>query len=139
MSLKDILQETRHGGAILLEDNAACISVLQAGYSPKLRSMNRTHRISVAALSEALELNLAQLADLLAKALNKASFLRLRDMIRVGYPPVNGKTKTRSPEPTVQKSQGASPAEERVAKESYARWRVCLEACAARQMSERAA
>ena len=38
-----------------MEDNTSCIAIIQAGYSPKLRSMPRTHRISVAALSEALE------------------------------------------------------------------------------------
>lgn len=41
----------------LLEDNQACIAVIQAGFSPKLRSMSRTHRTSIAALSEAVKLN----------------------------------------------------------------------------------
>lgn len=82
--------------AELLEDNTACICVLRSGYSAKLRSMPRTHRISVAALSEALmqrlfrithvETNL-QLADILTKSLNKTTFLRLRNMIGVDAPP----------------------------------------------------
>ena len=68
----------------------------QAGYSPKPRSMSRTHRISVAALAEAIEFNLiaiqhvetkVQLADLMTKALNKVTFFRLRYLIGVGTPP----------------------------------------------------
>eukprot|EP00435_Cladocopium_sp_Y103_P019517 s1470_g4.t1 len=70
----------------LREDNTACISVIQAGYSPKLRSMSRTHRISVAALSEALTTKVIdiehvesklQLADILTKALNRITFLQI--------------------------------------------------------------
>ena len=80
----------------LCEDNTACISVIQAGYSPKLRSMSRTHRISVAALSEAITTQVIdiehvesklQLADILTKALNRIIFLQLRNMIGVGNPP----------------------------------------------------
>ena len=83
----------------LREDYTACTSVLQAGYSPKLRSMSRTHRISVAALSEAFTTKVIDiehvesklhLADILIKDLNKNNktfFLQLRDMIGVSHPP----------------------------------------------------
>ena len=76
-----------------MEDNTSCIAIIQAGYSPKLRSMPRTHRISVAALSEALETNLIQirhvesklqLGDLLTKALNRQVFLDLRHGLGIG-------------------------------------------------------
>ena len=81
---------------LLMEDNSSCITILQAGYSPKLRSMSRTHRISVAALSEAITAKLIalthtstkdQLADLLTKALNRPLFLQLRCRIGISNPP----------------------------------------------------
>ena len=86
--LEEILKTTIE--TVVHEDNTATIQVIAAGYSPKLRSMNRTHRISVAALSEAVERNLIkvehieskqQLADLLTKALNKQVFLHLRNLV----------------------------------------------------------
>ena len=79
----------------LLEDNSSCIQIIRAGYSPKLRSMSKTHRISVAALAEAVEENLievshidtkAPLADIFTKALNRMIFLGLRE--RIGVCPV---------------------------------------------------
>ena len=86
--LEEILKTTIE--TVVHEDNTAAIQVIATGYSPKLRSMNRTHRISVAALSEAVERNLIkvehieskqQLADLLTKALNKQVFLHLRNLV----------------------------------------------------------
>ena len=89
------LLEKIHGVEIqtfLFEDNTSCITVIQSGYSPKLRSMNKTHRISVAALAEAVERKLVvvkhvstkeQLADLLTKALNRQTFLLLRSLVGV--------------------------------------------------------
>ena len=86
--LEEILKTTIE--TVVHEDNTATIQVIATGYSPKLRSMNRTHRISVAALSEAVERNLIkvehieskqQLADLLTKALNKQVFLHLRNLV----------------------------------------------------------
>jgi hypothetical protein len=40
--------------AQLAEDNSTCEQVLQRGYSPSLRHLARTHKISLAALSESL-------------------------------------------------------------------------------------
>ena len=82
--------------SVLMEDNSACITVLESGYSPKLRAMPRTHRISVAALSEAITNNLIsleyvesrnQLADILTKALNRVLFLELRTRLGIVPPP----------------------------------------------------
>ena len=82
--------------SLLMEDNYACITVLESGYSPKLISMPRTHRISVAALSEAISNNLIklqyvesrnQLADILTKALNRVLFLELRTRLGILPPP----------------------------------------------------
>jgi hypothetical protein len=76
----------------LMEDNSACVTILQTGYSPKLRAMSRTHRISIAALKEALDANhfiiiptptKDQLADIFTKALNKIQFLEMRSRIGV--------------------------------------------------------
>ena len=50
--LEEILQTEVE--SVVHEDNAGTIQVIAAGYSPKLRSMSRTHHISVAALSEAV-------------------------------------------------------------------------------------
>ena len=78
---------------VLCEDNSSCILILKSGYSPKLRSMSRTHKISVAALSEAITMNLIglkqtptsdQLADIFTKALNRAKFAELRLRIGIG-------------------------------------------------------
>ena len=52
----------------LLKDNSSCIQIIRAGYSPKLRSMSKTHRISVAALAEAVEENLIEVSHIDTKA-----------------------------------------------------------------------
>ena len=83
-------------GTLLHEDNQSDLLILKNGYSPKLRSLNRTHRISVAALSEILEDRLLQatltptkeqLADVFTKALSKSLFLELRARMGVRLPP----------------------------------------------------
>jgi hypothetical protein len=82
--------------AVLREDNNAVLVILQNGYSPKLRSLNRTHRISVAALSEALDQGLIkalhttskdQRADVFTKALGRTPFLEARNQILVTSKP----------------------------------------------------
>ena len=94
-SLLEMLWQT-HVATELMEDNSSCLLIIKTGFSPKLRSMNRTHRISVAALSEAVQANLIslvptssrdQLADIFTKALNKTTFVELRRRIGVGTPP----------------------------------------------------
>lgn len=83
-------------GTLLHEDNQSDLLILKNGYSPKLRSLNRTHRISVAALSEILEDRLLQatltptkeqLADVFTKALSKSLFLELRARMGARLPP----------------------------------------------------
>lgn len=85
----------------LMEDNSACATILRTGYSPKLRSMSRTHRISVAALKDSIDAkdfdiidtpSKDQLADILTKGLNRAPFLEMRE--RIGVAP----TKVRNTE-----------------------------------------
>ena len=39
---------------VIHEDNTACIAILHKGYSPKLRSLSKTHRINVASTCEAI-------------------------------------------------------------------------------------
>ena len=39
-------------GLVIHEDNTACIAIIQKGYSPKLRSLSKTHRINVASTCE---------------------------------------------------------------------------------------
>ena len=77
---------------VLMEDNTACATILHTGYSPKLRAMSRTRRISIAALKEALDANHVvmiptptkdQLADIFTKALNKVQFLDMHSRIDV--------------------------------------------------------
>lgn len=81
---------------ILQEDNSAVISILRSGYSPKLRSLNRTHRISVAALAEVFQQGLIEaeltptkerLGDIFTKPLGRMLFLAARDSIGVAAPP----------------------------------------------------
>ena len=53
---------------ILHEDNQACIHILRSGYSPKLKSMSRTHKLSIAGIHETindlgLELRFTESAD----------------------------------------------------------------------------
>ena len=61
--LNTVLQLRTHSEipTILREDNSAAITIMKNGYSPKLRSLNRTHKISVAALTEAIEQRLIKL------------------------------------------------------------------------------
>ena len=68
----------------------------KTGYSQKLRSLNRTHRISVAALSEAIARELCevvltstedQLADIFAEPLNRIKFLQARESIGISIKP----------------------------------------------------
>ena len=61
---------------ILHEDNQACIHILCSGYSPKLKSMNRTHKLSIAGIHETindlgLELWYTESADQLADLFTK--------------------------------------------------------------------
>ena len=81
---------------ILQEDDSAVSVILKTGYSPKLRSLNRTHRISVAALSDAIQQRLIQvrqtltedqLADIFTKAMPRLKFLSAREAIGVNDPP----------------------------------------------------
>jgi hypothetical protein len=78
---------------ILHEDNQACIHILKSGYSPKLKSMNRTHKLSIAAIHESirdlgLELRYTesgdQLADLFTKVLPRAKFVDAIQKLRIG-------------------------------------------------------
>ena len=73
---------------ILHEDNQACIHILKAGYSPKLKSMNRTHKLSIAAVSETIRslvlelryiVSAEQLADLFTKVLGCLQFFDTLD------------------------------------------------------------
>ena len=78
--------------AEVMEDNQSCILILKSGYSPKLRSLKRTHKISIAALSEAISsLGFAltytetekQKADIFTKVLARIKFLAARHQIGV--------------------------------------------------------
>lgn len=80
---------------IIHEDNMACIQILRAGYSARLKAMNRTHKLSIAAISETindlgLELRYTesseQLADVFTKALAKVKFLAALQKLRIGTP-----------------------------------------------------
>ena len=80
----------------LREDNSADIMILQNGYSPKLKSLNRTHKISVAALAEAVDQGLIlavqtptkeQKGDIFTKALSRPQFLEARSQILVTSKP----------------------------------------------------
>ena len=89
-----ILKETVQ--TVLQEDNQAVLVILRTGYSQKLRALNRTHKISVAALSDAIQArditptstpSEDQLADIFAKAMVRPSFLAMRKRIGVDLPP----------------------------------------------------
>ena len=76
----------------LREDNSAVMTILQNGFSPKLKSLNRTHKISVAALAEAVNLGLIaaaytptkeQKGDIFTKALGRVLFTEARSQILV--------------------------------------------------------
>ena len=76
----------------LCEDNSAAIMILRTGFSTKLRHMNRTHRISIAGLSELIETKEItliptktedQLADIATKPLCRAKFLHARKQLQV--------------------------------------------------------
>ena len=63
---------------IIMEDNQACIKILRKGYSDKMRSLLRTHRVNVSAIKECLDEDQIQLvfvetdkqvADIFTKAL----------------------------------------------------------------------
>ena len=78
---------------IIHEDNQACIQILHAGYSARLKSMNRTHKLSIAGIHETicdlgLELRYTlsddQLADVFTKALAKVKFLAALAKLRIG-------------------------------------------------------
>ena len=80
---------------IIHEDNQACISILRSGYSPRLKAMNRTHKLSIAAISEsikALGLKLQytesadQLADLFTRVLARVKFTETLGKLRIGLP-----------------------------------------------------
>ena len=67
----------------LREDNSAVMTILQNGFSPKLKSLNRTHKISVASLAEAVNQGLItavytptkeQRGDIFTKALGRVQF-----------------------------------------------------------------
>lgn len=85
---------------VLKEDNSAVCQIIRNGYSIKLRSLNRTHRISVAALAESVKMGLVeveltptgeQLGDIFTKALSRPKFLLARDAIMVCLCPVLSK------------------------------------------------
>ena len=78
---------------VLHEDNQVCIQILNAGYSARLKSMNRTHTLSIAAISETIkDLNLElrytvseeQLADLFTKVLARVKFTEALRKLRIG-------------------------------------------------------
>ena len=78
---------------VLHEDNQACIHILNSGYSARMKSMNRTHKLSIAALHESiqnLELKLEytesekQLADMFTKALAKVKFQAALTKLNIG-------------------------------------------------------
>ena len=92
--LQMVLKETVQ--TILQEDNQAVLVILRTGYSQKLRALNRTHKISVAALSDAIQArditptstpSEDQLADIFTKAMVRPSFLAMRKRIGVDLPP----------------------------------------------------
>ena len=85
---------------VLKEDNTAVGTIINNGYSPKLRSLNRTHRISVAAVSEVVKNGLVeveitptdeQLGDIFTKTMPRPKFLQARDDIQVCPCPVGTK------------------------------------------------
>ena len=58
------------------EDNQACVRILRAGYSARLKSLNRTHTLSIAALHETImdlgfQLRYTESADQLADVFTK--------------------------------------------------------------------
>ena len=77
---------------ILHEDNQACIQILKSRYSPKLKAMNRTHKLSIAAAHESIrDLSLElitesgdQLADLFTNVLPRAKFVDAIQKLRIG-------------------------------------------------------
>ena len=87
--IEELLQTTV--ASVLQEDNSSVVTIIITGYSQKLRSLNRTHRISVAALSEAIARDCevvltsteGQLADNLTKPLNRIKFLEARESIGI--------------------------------------------------------
>ena len=92
--LQMVLKETVQ--TVLQEDNQAVLVILRTGYSQKLRALNRTHKISVAALSDAIQArditptstpSEDQLADIFTKAMVRPSFLAMRTRIGVDLPP----------------------------------------------------
>lgn len=93
---------------IIHEDNQACIQILNAGYSARLKSMNRTHKLSIAGIHETirdlgLELRYTvsdeQLADMFTKALAKVKFLAALNKLRIGTQSQEFTQENRSPKP----------------------------------------
>ena len=81
---------------VLHEDNQSCIHIINAGYSAKLKHLNRTHKLSIASLSEtvaSLGYSLTytdsndQLADMFTKALVKLKFTEALRKLRISAPP----------------------------------------------------
>ena len=77
------------------EDNQACVRILRAGYSARLKSLNRTHKLSIAALHETImdlgfQLRYTesadQLADVFTKVLAKVKFLEALARLHIGLP-----------------------------------------------------
>ena len=81
---------------ILHEDNQSCIHIINAGYSAKLKHLNRTHKLSIASLSKtvaSLAYSLTytdsndQLADMFTKALVKLKFTEAPRKLRISALP----------------------------------------------------
>ena len=92
-----VLRRDKIGKLYFGEDNTATIQVIKAGYSVKLRYMNRIHRIDIAWLSQVFEevpntnfyhwLTDRQRADLLTKAFGSADkFADVRRLVGIVAP-----------------------------------------------------
>ena len=84
---RDVVLEVR-------EDNEATIKVIRKGYSPKLRHIQRTHKVNLASLSEVFQdpniqldyvSTLQQVADLFTKAIEPAKWQRAVRMLGIEW------------------------------------------------------
>ena len=75
---------------IVMEDNQATIKVVLKGYSPKLRSLARTHRVNLSSIKEVFDCDDAkieyvktdkQAADVFTKALEPAKWQNAMDLL----------------------------------------------------------
>jgi hypothetical protein len=92
-----VIRRDKLGKLYFGEDNTATIQVIKAGYSAKLRYMNRTHRIDIAWLSQVFQEvpntvmyhcpTDRQRADLLTKAFGNADkFAEVRRLVGIVAP-----------------------------------------------------